>query len=111
MIVIGYRTPRIKAEKVPELICPVCNKKGTIKIQHYQQYFYVGFIPYIPGSKRGIIMCESCGYDADFQTMVPEHKNVYKSKIPPTPKWMFTGPILTLLIILLMIYKEMTEKI
>lgn len=92
MIVIGYRTPRMKAEKVPELTCPVYNKKGTIKIQHYQQYFYVGFIPYIPGSKRGIIMSEPCGYDADY-------------------KWMFTGPILTLLIILLMIYKEMTEKI
>lgn len=95
MLILGTGSseqPKIQTEHT----CNACGREHSIYLTTHQEYFHVFWIPILPASTKRSFCCSNCGAIFDGRTY-PTKPEVYRQI--KTPKWTYTGAILTVLCI------------
>jgi hypothetical protein len=97
-IIHGKRGLRIKSYTDSSQQCSNC-KSFDLRVAIYRRYFHVFFIPFFPiGIKSSALWCHDCGQQFRMDSLQTQYEKNTK-----TPFYLYTGPILIGLLILLLV--------
>lgn len=102
-MIAGKKSTVLKSD-TPQLMCPKCEKRGTINLKIIGDYGHLLQIPFISKGKRGEACCNNCKQVFHHQEMKSDLKLAYyelKENVR-TPIWFYFGLIA---VKLLVIYK------
>lgn len=104
-IFYGRKTARIKKFTDNQQYCPSC-KAFDLGIEIYRDYYHLYFIPLVAlGDKTAKIRCKSCGEPLRSEMREKEYVNSCR-----TPFYLYSIPILILIIILLIFLNDYYNK-
>lgn len=106
MIIYGVGKKHLLTESLDGK-CPKCNSDDSISMEVSAKYFHIFWIPFATYGKKVFVICLKCRFNWDLDFLPQQFKEQYaqiKSSIH-TPRYLFTGLVLTLLIIVFFIFR------
>lgn len=100
MIVYGIGSKLLKEATVENVTCPSCEHPSSVMSAH-QRYFDLFWIPIFPLGKKIVLVCPNCDHVTEEKNFTDEFKQSSKKlkSSLSTPKYMFTGLAIILLLI------------
>ncbi len=98
MIVYGWKAKLLLKEHLKEK-CPNCQHQNSVRLEIYQKYIHIMFLPILPIEKIVVSECESCKQVLTGKEMQDPLKDAYLRLRSQTriPLWMFSGLAIVLL--------------
>ncbi len=92
--------------------CPDCGRSNAIDITIYQRYYRLFWIPFFPLGKTGETVCLNCDKEYKSKKLTGSLKLAYENlkRQTPVPKYLYSGLILVLVLIPVMIYMSMNGR-
>jgi hypothetical protein len=60
MIIYGTNGTHVRTQELPELACPACKARHSLRTSLYSRYAHVYWIPFFPFSKLHAVQCDAC---------------------------------------------------
>lgn len=100
MIIYGSKVTHRETAKIKGT-CPNCASEDKMRVDIYQKYAHIFWIPLFPLNKVGYAECSQCKYgmvERNFPSAVGTQYNAIRSKVK-LPIWTFSGLFIIALII------------
>lgn len=110
----GSKAHRVGKEKLTDVACSYCHKKGTVDLFFFYRYYHFLGIPIFPHRRGGAMMCTNCKHVTNVKLFPADLKEIYLNEKQKyrAPLWQYFGTAaLSFLIIALVgiqLYKHRT---
>jgi hypothetical protein len=107
MLIYGSKATLLAKEILVEK-CTSCGTMNSVELSLFQKYAHIFWIPFFPMGKTGVSQCQHCRQVLKLNEMPESVRVSYDNlkKQSKTPVWIFAGPGLVVLIIIMITISE-----